>query len=288
MSRLAEGAFKSRNSAVKTHRFFKSLALFSFILSLGITAKASSFNPTLDANLTQEQRRTFYESIGWLQDHNLSGDSWFNKIFGSSGSSGIFDYLSARIHFLNAATDIKDQNAVGAINIGLDIWLWNLKFGDPSAISQMGSFHGPIESPRVGVIELGKTFNGRNDANIYLMSALIHEARHSDCSGGIHPADLAALKADSNAFNPRCGYQHVYSPGERQVGLKAYDEVAWGGYAVETVFLKSVMRCLNCSDDDRQMATLLFDQTKPHVLHYDEMMSGKLGQPDMTSQGLLP
>jgi hypothetical protein len=109
----------------------------------------------------------------------------------------------------------------------------------------------PVDSSRVGFLLFGPGYVGHTEIQgrqvpvpvEYRQEILVHEARHSDCTGGIDEAalDIARHASTSRMFTrefPRrqCGHLHVYCPRGPHAGLAACDEDPWGAYAIGAVF----------------------------------------------------
>jgi hypothetical protein len=116
----------------------------------------------------------------------------------------------------------------------------------------------------------------------------MHEARHSDCTGGISNNDLAILRASHNTretdrtFNNRaCGHMHTYCPaGHTFEKYLACDDRPWGAYAIQYVYLRALLTTYQGADRAIMDASVV--DTRSRLL----MDVGSMGRPDMSSAGL--
>jgi len=257
----------------------------------------------LDPDLSSGEAQKVTSDLSMIQSRALDakGVKYFSTIFGGSDASGVEHYLEERVHWIVSPRKDLDRtvvsltNALGvdstsspqvvATNIGAAIWFGALVSGDSSAGIQIGPDLVEIHSTRAGVIQLGSAYSSDGADPLLRVSTLIHEARHSDCTGGVSKQDLALLKSGKDPLHKDCGHLHATCPaGHPYAGYPACDDHAWGAYAVEADYMAAVAKtCLNCSALDQRMATLVFADAASRVLDLDGMLSGKYGAPDMTS-----
>ena len=263
--------------------------------------------------------------------NNLS--KFFGSVFGGKNSEDVKRFLDLRVRYLiphdvNAfAISYSDREAIpGAAtgasvlgkNSGLLLWLSSVAWRE-NVYSFIGSSKISIDSARVGLIQLGDGFwtygdqgAGQNlqKVSVARLATLIHEGRHSDCTGGFSPSLIDAfssvLSAGGNdpfaslVGNTRCGHLHATCPDDHPSselrGKAACDSSPWGAYAIETVFAQAVAtECSSCSLLERQVALLSAVDSKsrlipisndPQIDHFERMLSGVLGNPDMSSGGV--
>lgn len=284
---------------------------------------AASFE--LEKGFTKSQEATLQSDLKGLVSLQIeSSDPWFRKIFGGASAQNVTAYLDDRINYFIPWTvnipasvwpapyfpppaEVQDASgkvvgALGAYNIGTDLFFVNIKYWDDyTTYYLLGSFGRrlKLESTRVGLIEIGPRYFERLDpadpnrkiptSRIERMAFLVHEARHSDCSGGLNRSDIEQVRFSRPIQNAQCGYSHVKCPaGHKYENLEACENVSWGAYAVESVFLAAVINsCKNCSAEEIQQAKDLLQDRQSRVLNWNELLAGRAGEPNMTSAGAL-
>ncbi len=293
-------------------------------LAVFITAQfvvAASFELESGFNATQE--KTLRADLNALASLNIeSTDPWFQKIFGGSSGRHVYNYLDERVNYFipwtsditgsvwpapyfPPPTEMRDANgkviaALSAYNMGADLFFINLKYWDDyTTVYLLNSFSRrlKLDSPRVGLVEIGpRYFERLNPADpnqkiptsrIERMALLVHEARHSDCSGGLNRPDIDRVRYGRPIENLQCGYAHVKCPvGHKFENIEACENLKWGAFAVESVFLSAIVNsCKNCSAEDISEARAILQVRRSQVLNWDQLHSGTAGEPDMSSRG---
>ncbi len=223
----------------------------------------------------------------------------FGQIFGAADQDGVLTYLDERLGFIipyeadlrpRLVFDEVDDGAdpmIVATNVGTVLWM-NAEAGSRRQLYfrfDKGAVR--VDSSRVGIIMLGKGYSESLDP-IERIGTHVHEARHSDCTGGLSFADLRRVRENELPRSLSCGHLHVACPpGHPYEGLFACDEHAWGSYAVQAIFYATVARgCAGCSERERQIALVAGADAASRVLVLDAMLDGDFGDPDMSSSGL--
>jgi hypothetical protein len=240
----------------------------------------------------------------------------FRMVFGEDGSKSVIRYLDERVNYIigpgtsvgelirNAqgstlpdssapfalsdfpahVNHAENQTAVKAENIGLNLWLMQ-----EAARPLLLSFHLdgasiPITSPRIGLFRLYPHY--LTDFFIENIAILIHEARHSDCTGGLDARALEALKSGDLSQPGACGHRHSICKTGDYIGLPACDDHPWGAYAIQAVWLNAVAnQCRNCRRSDEIMARALLLDASSRISRYSALIRGQMGPPDMSSEG---
>jgi hypothetical protein len=122
----------------------------------------------------------------------------------------------------------------------------------------------------------------------YRQAILVHEARHSDCTGGISQTDLQTLRDAQNddvtnalVAHMHCGHLHVKCPaGHEYAGLQACDNEAWGAYTVGEMYYRGVREDPNISGENRALADAVIVDYKSRSLVPRD------GMADMSSSGV--
>ena len=309
-----------------TASFLKlSLTTSALILATGCGKSSSTPPPTPTTRSSTEllqsdrdQIKTF-SSVGPAQ-FDTENAGLYSQIFGGPTGNDFNTYLDTRLHFYISDTDtettispgsamaggwaqdpdedknLKSTNAqVGAANVGITLWLGSLFSNTPVKLNYHGQTY-PIDSSRVGIMLIGPGYlesvssEGKTYTlpKAYRWSILAHEARHSDCTGGIGPDDIAIGKNAKNAhdfasqFTARaCGHIHTYCPaGHQYHDLPACDSDPWGAYAIGAAFSRAMAKSLNATTRDWafMMANAIDSETRALVPN--------TGIPDMSSSGV--
>jgi len=262
-----------------------------------------------------------------ITSYDQSNKGVFTKVFGGTSDSAILDYFNTRIHYFYTASELKKMTispsrfrnsswssddspsddsdsksdvVVGASNIGMALWLMGLLDGVTVVINAEGKDL-TVDSSRFGLMEIGPgymltehTKSGRafTIPAAYRQAILLHEARHSDCTGGISNADLAILRnttsmksMQANYKNKKCGHMHSICSGGDYAGLPGCDDIPWGAYAVQLVYLKAAYGSTSGLDNLIMRAGII-DTASRLQFDADDMFAGKFGDPDMSSSGL--
>lgn len=270
----------------------------------------------LDPAISADAKAMLHADVLALASYklNASPTSYFAKTFGGTQGSDVLKFMDDRVNYivpeikdltsrlklgpislpsLGGDAGIDDPRAVMmAANIGMGLYLVNE--ANPLPINlrfKIGDTAIPMTSPRVGLMELGpgytmtETPSGKPITAIIRTETLVHEARHSDCTGGLTTNDVARLRAGEMPENHDCGHTHVACPaGHPLEGLPACDDRPWGAYTVGALYTQEIARsCENCTELERQQAIVDTTDSFSRVLVLQDMLDGKYGDPDMSS-----
>jgi hypothetical protein len=264
----------------------------------------------LDPELSQGESQKVSQDMGLLRTLEFDGSKvkYFSDIFGGNDAASVENYLNDRVHWIVSSKKNLDGSVVSlsntfgamnssstpqvvATNIGAAIWFSALVSGGQSAGIQIGRDLVEIRSTRSGVIQLGVAYSSDLADPLLRVSTLVHEARHSDCTGGVSKQDLRLLRSGKDPTRKDCGHLHADCPaGHPYAGYPACDDHPWGAYAVEADYMAAIAKtCQNCSAQDQKVATVVFADAASRVLQLDDLLDGKYGAPDMSSSdALLP
>jgi hypothetical protein len=177
-----------------------------------------------------------------------------------------------------------------ALNIGTALWFEALAQSPKKLGFRIGDSVVPLETSRVGIIQMGQGYTLKKNGHyafpeLARISTIVHEARHSDCTGGMSRADLERVIAGDMPVSHACGHLHEVCPeGHEYAGYYACDNEAWGAYSVEGVYAAAIAKaCKNCTDEEKKVGLMMASDALSRVIPLDDMMSGKLGDPDMSS-----
>jgi hypothetical protein len=228
---------------------------------------------------------------------------------GEDVMTGVVRYLDERVNYIFSSESDTDsliqvgrrmsdrvaQESSGAVvmamNIGMAGWLIHEAVGPNQGT--FFKFEGkkiPLSSSRVGLIQLGEGYSRDNVSSLERIETLVHEGRHSDCTGGLSQSALEGLRLGILPSERACGHTHVACPeGHPLAGLMACDDHPWGAYTVGAVFSIMMSRsCENCTESEKQMAELsaLDSLSRVDETIMEGSLNGEYGAPDMSSQGV--
>ncbi len=135
----------------------------------------------------------------------------------------------------------------------------------------------------MGVMKFGATFGNLHP--VEQVRILIHEARHSDCTGGVLASDLERFENRQPMKRHECGHSHALCPSGPLEGEFACDEHPWGAYVVDAIYSGAVsLTCTNCSETDKTVAEAMsLDSISRLTYDFSDLMNGRFGAPDMSS-----
>jgi len=258
----------------------------------------------LDPALSSLGKQLIRSDVQGMLARKLDGrvDGYFEKVFKGRTGLDVVRYLDQRVNYLipdsiNLGDRIRVMDAFGfgtdavtmATNIGMAIWLASK--GENTRLGlRIGNLTVPVDSSRVGIIQLGAGYLARRVGStvidtMYRTGTLIHEGRHSDCTGGLKYSDYERMRLGLMPEGHACGHLHKECPLDHDMaGLKACDGHAWGAYAIEGVYSSGMAKnCTSCSESEKQSALASATESFSRVLVLDDMLAGKLGDPDMSS-----
>lgn len=248
-------------------------------------------------------------------------DGAFTKVFGGTSGAHVKAFFDERVHYFTDPATLDEQldghsfpfqgwmkevsqekakregeTKVGATNYGTLLWLLGVINDVPLRVT-IDEQDIAIDSSRAGIIvggegyeTTGKTREGRSYPIpvTYRQSILLHEARHSDCSGGLTRADLAqarSAKTSEDYPNRACGHLHVTCPSTSDyAGIAACDKEPWGAYTVGAIFAEATTANYADGSIPWQVMRLWAIDQRSRSLVSDAMS----GTPDLSSRGLVP
>lgn len=231
-----------------------------------------------------------FQDAAFLRDESLEKVLVDAKgAFGTADAAGILKYVSERVKiFLGSTPKAGPVSFAGtlvstsgeseddakaymtAANFGTLVWYESLIRNTPGAAFGLTDTY-PVKSMRDGLISIQPGYNlvalpTDSQGNVVRVrfagaGTLVHEARHSDCSQALAPADVERIRnarGDILEGNTQCGHLHVECPaGHELEGLNACDDHAWGAYSLSYVYSAFVASaCTSCSEFDRRVAAL--------------------------------
>jgi hypothetical protein len=254
-------------------------------------------------------------------------DGLFTEVFGGNRPEDVANFLDERVRHYVDPSDPKirvsinsrlmrlarederaeDEGRLAAQNLGTSLWVKSLVDETSIQFLYSGGIV-PVDSTRAGIVILanayGTELQTEEGGTIEMtpavrQSILLHEARHSDCTGGISEAFLREVRetpdagAQAKKFEGHaCGHFHGVCPkyfpaGTTEphplAGKVACDHEAWGAYRVGEVFLRAVMQDPEISTSERFSAAVFAMDAATRV---DVSRGGR--RPDMGSGGVVP
>ncbi|MGK5090132.1 hypothetical protein WDW86_21490 [Bdellovibrionota bacterium FG-2] len=286
--------------------------------SLSDETELLSYGFGLDPNLSHLERESLAQDVNVLSQMQLNADprTPFRLIFAGEGVAQIKKYLKRRLNFIlslkndadlakivgTSGASVGSQNQAEQLipmaqNTGAITWFtqWRTSPGQNQTFS-LGGKTREVNSSRIGIMKLGPGYSQVAEKpyppeviSMFRLGTLIHEARHSDCTGGFDEQDVAEIKSGYR-YHPRnnaCGHFHTKCPpGNDFAGLKVCDDHPWGAYSIAAVYFLAVAEsCSNCTQLQKQWARAFYVDSAARVQRFPDMMRGKLGPPDMSSSG---
>ncbi len=264
------------------------------------TGGSGNVNVTYDSDLTGPERQALVNSTDVMGDLVIDGNQVrrFTQIFGGRRSSNVVNYFETRVnYFLSADTTLESRVVVQPASTSLLgvaetlasnprslLWYFS-KISEPDDVKfEINDKLLDINSSRFGVMQVGAVF-GRLDP-IEQIITLVHEARHSDCTGGALASDLERFEAGLQPLYKPCGHAHEICPeGHPLAGLFACDAHPWGAYIVDAIYAVAVSQtCTSCSETQKQVAeSMALDALSRPLYDVAELLDGRFGPPDMSS-----
>jgi len=251
---------------------------------------------TYDQEVSSGKRLQFNQDIETQKSLQIDGSKIrrFNDIFGGPKSSDVISFMDTRINYvIDSETDINNRilvrelNAVQpetvATNIGMGLWQLSLALESQKIDFEINDSPVPINSGRTGIIQLGSIFDRLSTSERF--GTLVHEARHSDCTGGMLQSDIERIRNNQQPLNYKCGHRHEICPGGHPYeGSFACDAHPWGAYVVQSIFAASIaLTCANCSESQKTVAEAISIDSASRLLYdLNELLEGRLGPPDMS------
>ncbi|MFL5784111.1 MAG: hypothetical protein ACJ76H_05845 [Bacteriovoracaceae bacterium] len=248
-----------------------------------------------DSDLSPTEKQALDASTSALGRIPINGNSigGFSQAFGGSGSGSVVSYFEKRVHYAVSGNTALDERIVlhagaaafAATNIGSALWVESVVNGTGTEGFVINGKTIQITSSRVGIMQFGPAFTSVD--TLQQVNTLVHEARHSDCTGGISAEELNSMRSTGQALpTMECGHFHVLCPpGHAFAGLPACDPIPWGAYAIGAIHSLAISRtCTSCSETDKAVAESEAADSFSRLLYStQDLLSGKLGSPDMSS-----
>lgn len=227
---------------------------------------------------------------------NTSKNPIFEKAFGSNSGESVLDFLELRTHYYFAEPSPigdPDQSSRTAFKIAINrssIWLSGLLTNQTQVI-YIGDNVVPVRDPRIGIVSLIHYLDSeRPIAQILRLQTLVHEARHSDCTGGLNDDDYDSFYQGDFSIGSQCLHGHVVCPTEHSLaGLNACDPRPWGAYSMAAVFSNAIYEnCSNCTEREKQIGLMGSLDSLSRVLNRDPIDPLPLSELDLSSSTKLP
>lgn len=153
------------------------------------------------------------------------------------------------------------RGSIVAINVGAQFGL-AAKINQTTLRLHLSNSFIDIASTRSGIIVLDKYREGfyhdaKNNISFFFpkefrLATLVHEARHSDCTGGINPS-LRDIIYKSKSYHEllsqmpsgqlNCTHSHATCPpGHALAGVDGCDKDVWGPYGIQSIYLMGLLK----------------------------------------------
>lgn len=283
----------------------------------------------LDSSLSANQKNLLTGDLTrlvFIKIEGLKSGGNFSNIFGGTDQKAALQYLDKRINIImdqNIDIDARlsiqntkkvNSNAVlAALNISVPIW-FGAALDDRKTFFKTASQKLLVKDSHNGLVMLGEGYGDKLPSGAALswtdrLLTLMHESRHSDCTGGIKKDLVKGILDESDEAvqkwisSSKCGHPHINCPkGHALAGLAGCDKNPWGAYSIGAVFGFTIHKyCKNCSELDKQTALagaadevlrLWFRNQETWnqqtaVTDATAMLKGQMSKPDMTSAGII-
>lgn len=263
----------------------------------GGTSGGTGVDITYDSELTPQESQALTSSTKAMATYQIDGSriKYFSQVFGGNRSSSVVNYVETRVNYaLSGDTNYQDRLVpppsllrnlqVFAFNPSTSIW-YDAKAAEPTDTKiRINNQLVDINSSRIGVMQFGDLYVG-SPASLQA-ATIVHEARHSDCTGGALATDIDRHEQGLPKENKKCGHLHgVCPPGHIYAGQVACDLLPWGAYIMDAMYSVAIVEtCTNCSEADLQAAEAnALDCLERPAYSIEDLFNGALGAPDMSS-----
>ena len=228
--------------------------------------KSQYLNVVVDNSFLEYQKAIIksmfekYDSMVFSSEFEL-----YRKFFGGDGREYLDNFMNQRLkYFVPIDERVLEDNfgdLTKAIGAGYaTTWLNTICHPEQSVdyVICNGSYI-KIDTPRHGVVIPGPAFFDSQTTDIERISVLAHESRHADCHQRPSVSDACTLLVSPDILDIeefRCGHVHAKCSNSDQA--RSCDNITWGSYAVSFAVLGKIYKdCLNCSEEDKQLALVL-------------------------------
>lgn len=258
---------------------------------------------TLDSELDSEESQAVSSGINSMSEFVIRGEEirGFQEVFQGNSSSSVSSYFNERVNYaISASTELIDRTFVNgkevrppsdppqvvtlALNWSKPLWLLTRLSPTDKVQVKINEEFVDISSTRIGLIQLGPDFPEINE--LLQVTTLVHEARHSDCTGGLPASDLERVRNGLRPENNLCGHAHVACPpGHELEGEPGCDSHPWGAYTVNAIYTASLaLACSSCTEVQKAVADIItIDSINRLLFDFQALLNGDLGPADMSS-----
>jgi hypothetical protein len=262
-----------------------------------------------------------------VTDFDNTHNHLFSEMFGGTDAASVEHYYNDRIHYAFSQDDLENSSltptdifkyqgwendpqaqtpdpskgiVLGALNIGTGLWLL-ATLANEQATLLVEDQTIPITSTRTGIMMFGPGYAQtatRSDGSIinfpvvYRQSILIHEARHSDCTGGLSQSEIAIMRSAQTEEDflkqiplPHCGHTHIVCPSGTYQGVPACDAERYGAYKVGAEFTEAMIPS-ETDETARKMLQAMAIDTESRFIDTGSKAPDELA-PNMTSAGVI-
>lgn len=262
-----------------------------------ISGRSIYFGP----GFSDEQRDLIRDDFKKIESLEIKApkDGNYNAVFGSR-SDAVLNYLERRSHYLlngNLISEDSDTDSSSlkpnkkiAVNSGGSIWMAGVLSGQ-SMVVYIGDNMIPVRDSRIGMFTLYAYLDDDlKNLQVMRMQTMIHEARHSDCTGGLTEDDYNSFLEGDFSIGSKCLHGHVFCPSAHPLsGLPACDSRPWGAYTIGALFSLGVSdHCKNCDEKEKQLALMSGLDSLSRVIDLDPDKDLPRDELDLSSSTKMP
>ncbi|MEQ1877388.1 MAG: hypothetical protein ABL958_12150 [Bdellovibrionia bacterium] len=250
----------------------------------------------------------------YLTTYDRENGGVISKLFGGTRGADLLNYFRTRVTYtftkqeiengsmqLSAAgtfpIDASSTLTVGARNIGTALWYQGLVERKAVTITVAGQTIA-VRSTRTGIIEFGDGYRRTNPKTLtdypseFRNMIMLHEARHSDCTGGVSDPDIEIIRQAGGELSASgftrfmCGHLHQNCPtGHQYAGKPVCDLHPWGAYAIGALYVRAALLKYKGQPQEDVLRAAAIDQANRAIPELTKMINGDFGNPDMSSSG---
>lgn len=292
------------------------------LMTASAQAKQNSDDSLIKYTLKKDLQRLQTTSEVGPKAFDKEHNGLFSKIFGGTKGSDLKSFFDERIKHAFTQEEFsklrfsaslpnpwpdklvaqdkkpKAKSVIKASNMGAVIFLKSIMTQTPvSLISDSEEI--PVSSPRAGVMIFGPGYLAKDALGSRTIEApsehriemLLHEARHSDCTGGLTQHDLDQVRGIRNftnfleAFDKKsCGHFHSICPDNHMFkNIPACDSEPWGAYAVGAIYASAASKNLSGAYKAVMEAVALDSFGRLTNGSKEALLNGQMGEPDMAN-----
>jgi hypothetical protein len=257
-----------------------------------------------------------------VSEYDGAHQQLFTKIFGGTDSASVLKFYQDRIQYAFAEDDLSRASLspasmqddltralaapvsssgksarAGALNVSTTLWLDGV-VNYKSISLTVGSQQIALDSPHTGIMMFGPSYtdmvyDSQGDSHPfppeYRQNVLLHEARHSDCTGGISREQISTVRAarSMSRLPIACGHTHINCPSGPLKGLPACDAERFGAYTVGATYIAATIDGQTDEISRKILQMTLIDLQSRFIESSSNPSLPDEQEPNMTSEGVI-